>query len=132
MSKKYPDNVAWDEDEQRWVANILPYASNVGAPVIKPENIDSWRQRGVNKVNHHLETKFLELKEEYLNLVEEFKWNDLIYNAIFNFEPVIGEIYHLYIGDNNKNFLSLIPPNQWDKEHLGSFQLTIEQKWKKI
>ena len=132
MSKKYPDNVAWDEEEQRWVANILPYASNVGAPVIEPENIDSWRQRGVPKVNHHLETKFSELKEEYLKLVEEFKWNDLIYNAIFNFEPVIGEIYHLYIGDNNKNFLSLIPPNQWDKEHLGSFQLTIEQKWKKI
>lgn len=132
MSKKYPDNVAWDEDEQRWVANILPYASNVGAPVIKPENIDSWRQRGVNKVNHHLETKFLELKEEYLNLVEEFKWNDLIYNATFNFEPIVGEIYHLYIRSNNKNFLSLIPPNQWDKECLGSFQLTVEQKWIKI
>ena len=72
MSKKYPDNVAWDEEEQRWVANILPYASNVGAPVIEPENIDSWRQRGVTKVNHHLETKFSELKEEYLKLVEEF------------------------------------------------------------
>lgn len=126
---KYPDNVAWDENEQRWVAHILPYASNVGAPVIKPENIDSWRQRGVTKVNHYLETKFLELKEEYFKLVEEFQWNDLIYNADFNFEPVIGETYHLYARNNGKNFLSLISPNEWKQECLGSFYLTPEQKW---
>jgi len=132
MSKKYPDNVAWDEDKQKWVANILPYASNVGAPIIKPDNIDSWRQRGVNKVNHHLETKFLELKKEYLKLVEEFQWNDLIYNAVFNFEPIVGETYYLYTGNSKENFLSLISPNQWDKECLGSFQLTAEQKWIKI
>jgi len=129
---KYPDNVAWNDKEERWVANILPYASNVGAPVIKPENIDSWRKRGVTKVNHHLETKFLELKNEYNKLVEEFKWNDLVYNAKFNFEPVIGEIYHLYTGDNGENFLSLISPDEWNKKCLGSFQLTADQKWTKI
>jgi len=132
MSKKYPDNVAWDDQEERWVANILPYASNVGAPVIKPENIDSWRKRGVTKVNHHLETKFLELKDKYNKLVEEFEWNDLVYNAKFNFEPIIGETYHLYPGDNEENFLSLISPNEWDKECLGSFYLDTEQKWVKI
>jgi len=132
MPKKYPDNVAWDENKQKWVANILPYASNVGAPVIKPDNIDSWRQRGVSKVNHHLETKFLELKEEYLKLVEEFQWNDLIYNAKFNFEPVIGEIYHLYTGDNDENFLSLISPSEWNRKCLGSFKLEADQKWKKV
>ena len=129
---KYPDNVAWDDKEERWTANILPYASNVGAPVIKPENIDSWRQRGVTKVNHHLETKFLELRDEYNKLVEEFKWNDLVYNAKFNFEPVIGETYHLYTGDDDENFLSLISPNEWKRECLGSFQLTADQKWTKI
>ena len=129
---KYPDNVAWDDQEKRWVANILPYASNVGAPVIKPENIDSWRKRGVTKVIHHFETKFLELKEEYNKLVGEFKWNDLVYNAKFNFEPVIGETYYLYVGNDHENFLSLISPNEWDRECLGSFHLTAEQKWVKI
>ena len=32
--KKKPDNVAWDEDQRKWVANILPYESNIGAPKI--------------------------------------------------------------------------------------------------
>ena len=132
MKNKHPDNVAWDNQKEKWVANILPYASNVGAPVIKPENIDSWRKKGVTKVNHHLETKFLELRNEYNKLVEEFKWNDLIYNAKFNFEPVIGETYYLYVGNDDKNFLSLIAPNEWDRKCLGSFHLTTEQKWIKI
>ena len=132
MKNKHPDNVAWDNQKEKWVANILPYASNVGALVIKPENIDSWRKRGVTKVNHHLETKFLELRNEYNKLVEEFKWNDLIYNAKFNFEPVIGETYYLYVGNDDKNFLSLIAPNEWDRKCLGSFHLTAEQKWVKI
>ena len=132
MKNKHPDNVAWDNQKEKWVANILPYASNVGAPVIKPENIDSWRKRGVTKVNHHLETKFLELRNEYNKLVEEFKWNDLIYNAKFNFEPVIGETYYLYVGNDDKNFLSLIAPNEWDRKCLGSFHLTAEQKLVKI
>lgn len=129
---KYPDNIAYDEKEGKWVANILPYASNVGAPAINPENIDNWRQRGVVKVNHQLETRFLELKEQYTKLIEEFTWNDLVYNAKFNFEPIVGETYHLYKGNDGENFLSLISPNEWNKEYLGSFQLTTDQKWVKL
>ena len=84
------------------------------------------------KVNKQLETKFLELKEEYQRLVEEYKWNDLVYNAQFSFEPVIGQTYHLYIRHNGEIFLSLISPDEWNKESLGSFKLNSEQKWVKL
>jgi len=131
MSKK-PDNVAWDEEKQKWVANILPYASNVGAPAIRPDKVDDWKLRGVNKVNKQLETKFLELKTEYQKLVEEYQWNELVYQSKFAYEPVIGEIYHLYVGNDGNPFLSLIAPNEWNKEHIGSFKLNSEQKWIKI
>ena len=122
---KKPDNVSDNP-------GLLPYASNVGAPSIQIENIDLWKQRGVHKVNRQLETKFLELKTEYQKLVEEYKWNDLVYNAKFSFEPVIGQIYHLYPRSNGEIFLSLITPDEWDKESLGSFRLNSEQKWIKI
>jgi hypothetical protein len=122
---KKPDNVADNP-------SLLPYSSNVGAPVIEVENIDLWKQRGAHKVNKQLETKFLELKVEYQKLVEEYKWNDLVYNAHFSFEPVIGEIYHLYPRKNGEIFLSLISPNEWNKESLGSFKLNSEQKWIKL
>ena len=122
---KKPDNVADNP-------GLLPYGSNVGAPAIRTEDIDGWKQRGVNKVNKQLSTKFDELKEEYRRLVEEFQWNELVYTAKFAYEPVIGETYHLFVGNDGAPFLSLIGPNEWNREHIGSFRLDSNQKWIKI
>lgn len=122
---KKPDNVADNP-------GLLPYGSNVSAPAIRTEDIDVWKQRGVNKVNKQLSTKFEELKEEYRRLVQEFQWNELVYTAKFAYEPVIGETYHLYVGNNGAPFLSLIGPNEWNREHIGSFRLDSNQKWIKI
>lgn len=80
-------------------------------------------------MNKELESKFNELKAQYQNLIEEFQWNELVYNAKFAFEPVVGEIYHLYQGNDNKQFLSLIGPEEWNKEHLGAFKLNSDKKW---
>ena len=131
MKKKYPDNIVYDEKEG-FNANILPYGSNVGAPSIKVEDIAVWKGVSVNKVNKQFSAKFNELKEEYRKLVEEYQWNDLVYKSKFNFEPVIGENYHLYVGDDGRMFLSLIEPTMWDREHIGSFTLNSERKWIKI
>ena len=122
---KKPDNVADNP-------GLLPYASNIGAPAIRTEDIDGWKQRGVNKVNKQLSTKFEELKEEYRRLVQEFQWNELVYTAKFAYEPVIGDTYHLYVGNNGTPFLSLIGPDEWNREHIGSFRLDSNQKWIKI
>jgi hypothetical protein len=43
-------------------------------------------------------------------LVEEYKWNELVYNAKFAFEPVIGQTYHLYVGRDGNIFLSMVNP----------------------
>ena len=131
MKKKYPDNIVYDEKEG-FNANILPYGSNVGAPAIKVEDIAVWKGVSVNKVNKQFSAKFNELKEEYRKLVEEYQWNDLVYKSKFNFEPVIGENYHLYVSDDGGMFLSLIEPNMWNREHIGSFTLNSERKWIKI
>ena len=131
MKKKYPDNIVYDE-KGGFNANILPYGSNVGAPAIKVEDIAIWKGVSVNKVNKQFSAKFNELKEEYRKLVEEYQWNDLVYKSKFNFEPVIGESYHLYVGDNGESFLSLIEPTMWDREHIGSFTLNSERKWIKV
>lgn len=122
---KKPDNFAENKA-------LLPYGDSVSAPAIRPENIDDWKLRGVNKVNKQFKTKFDELKEEFKQLLEEYQWNELVYQSKFGYEPVIGDIYHLYIGKDGNPFLSLIAPNEWNKEHIGSFKLNSEQKWIKI
>jgi len=119
-----PDNVAENP-------GLLPYGSNVSAPAIKVEDIADWKVVNVSKVNHQLRTRFNELKEEYQKLVDEYNWNDLVYNAKFNFEPLIGETYHLYVGRDGNIFLSMVEPHLWKYEHVGSFTMDSNNKWNK-
>jgi hypothetical protein len=83
--------------------------------VIRIDDVVSWKSRGISNVNKQFESKFNELKIQYQNLMEEYEWNELVYNS--NFEPVIGEIYHLY-RDAAGLFLSLIGPQEWNKNTL--------------
>mgnify|MGYP001962778088 CR=1 FL=1 len=122
LMEKKPDSFAENK-------SLLPYGDRVGAPSIVPDNVDVWKDRGINKVNKQLQTKFEELKKEYQRLIEEYEWNELVYKSKFSFEPVIGETYHLYVGKDGKPFLSLIAPDEWEQEIIGSFTLNSEQKW---
>ena len=128
MGKERPDNVVFS-NEEGYNASLLSYSTNVGAPVIRVDDVVSWKSRGITNVNKELELKFNELKLQYENLMKEYEWNELVYSARFAFEPVIGEIYHLYRGDDGIHFLSLIAPSEWNKEHIGTFKLNSDKKW---
>ena len=128
MENKKPDNIVFSE-ETGYNASLLPYSTNVGAPFIKMDDVVSWKSRGISNVNKEFENKFNELKIQYLNLMKEYEWNELVYSSKFSFEPVIGEIYHLYNGDDGIHFLSLISPQEWNKVHIGTFKLNSDKKW---
>ena len=128
MTSKKPDRIVYS-DEAGYNANVLPYATTVGAPVIRVDDIVSWKSRGITNVNKEFANKFEELKLQYQNLMQEYEWNELVYNAKFSFEPVVGAIYHLYRDDSGNNFLSLIGPNEWNKEHIATLKLNSDKKW---
>ena len=128
METKKPDNIVHSE-KTGYNASLLPYATSVGAPIIRVDDIVSWKSRGITNVNKQFENKFNELKFQYENLMQEFEWNELVYSAKFSFEPVIGEIYHLYRDNEGLLFLSLIGPNEWKKDHVGTFKLDSDKKW---
>jgi hypothetical protein len=125
MSDKKPDNYVEN-------AGLLPYGSNIGAPAIHVSNIEHWKEPRVISVNQQFEDKFEELKKEYQKLIEEYKWNDLVYKAKFSFEPIIGKNYHLYYNKDGKIFLSLISPSEWKFEHIGTVKYNHDNKWIKI
>ena len=122
---KKPDNIADNP-------GLLPYASNIGAPAIQIENIEGWKQHNALKVNKQFQARFEELKEEYQKLIEEFKWNELVYSAKYNFEPIIGETYYLYYNKTGDIFLSLISPTEWKYDFIGAFKINSNNKWDKI
>ena len=131
MEKK-PDNVVFNTETQTYDAALKPYSTNVGAPVITTTDTVAWKNRSISKINNKVKAKYLELKEQYDQLMQEYECNQLIFSAKFSFEPIVGETYHLYKRDNGEAFLSLIAPHQCNFESLGSFYLNAEQIWQKV
>jgi len=131
MAKK-PDLVVFDSETQQYDAAIKPYGTSASSPVIKPLNTATWRNDGVDRVNKQFKSKFDELKKEYEAMMEQFEYNDLVYNAKFNFEPIIGEVYYLYNDKNEEPFLSIIHPDQCNFYYLGSFRLNSQKMWEKL
>lgn len=126
MSKKeLPDSYAPN-------AYALPYASNLSAPVIKPDHsLGGWKVGAVHSANKHYEERFDKIKKELEKLAEDVKWNEIIFNAEMRMKPVIGNIYHLYKKDSGKYFMSLFAPEEcsWGEKHEGSFRLNYDNRW---
>ena len=129
---KKPDNVVFNSETQKYDAAIKPYGTSVGAPVITTTDTVAWKNRSIRKVNQKVQTKYLELKAEYEKMMEEFEYNNLIFNAKFTFEPIIGDVYHLYKRENGETFLSIIAPNECNFNAMGSFYLNADQIWEKV
>jgi len=129
---KKPDNIVFDIETQKYDAALKPYATSVGAPVITTTDTITWKNRSITKINHKIEAKYLEIKAEYEKMIQEFEYNKLIFSAKFAFEPILGEIYHLYKRENGETFLSIIAPEQCNFKILGSFYLNADQTWEKV
>ena len=132
IQEKKPDNVVFNEETQKYDAALKPYATSVGAPVITTTDTIAWKNRSIKKVNHSVKAKYLELKAAYDAMLEEYEYNKLIFDATFSFEPIIGQVYHLYKRANGDTFLSIIAPDECNFNFLGSFYLNADQIWQKI
>jgi hypothetical protein len=126
--KKKPDSVVWDEASDSYVAKLLPYASSVSGPLIEVPNVDAFKRKGVEKASKILSAELEELQQRIKDFVTQAGNTQRVYAATYKFEPIVGETYHLYEGESG-DFLSIIPPNQWRKTHVGSFRLTSDFKW---
>ena len=117
---------------------IIPYGDNRSAPSFKDteKEISIWKDQKHNSSNKYFDTKLQELQEEDNKLAEEYKLNEMVYNAQCRFGPVIGEVYHLYQREDESTFLSMIGPNDWlsvkPDNFIGSFRLTSNDKWEKV
>ena len=129
---KKPDNVVFNQETQKYDAALKSYATSVGAPVITTTDTVDWKNRSIRKVNQKVQTKYLELKAEYEKMMAEFEYNNQIFNAKFTFEPLVGDVYHLYKKKNGETFLSIIAPNECNFNAMGSFYLNADQIWEKV
>lgn len=132
MKEKKPDQVVYNEEKERYDAGLMSYATNLGAPAIVTDDVTTWKNTNINKVNHQFKTEYENLKKKYKTMMEQFEYNNLIYSAKFSFEPIVGETYHVYRSKDGSPFLSLISPEECNWDFVGTFCLNSDKVWLKI
>ena len=123
---KKPDNIVYNIKTKEYDSYKKNYPTSLGSPAFESSIL-----KRDNLAYKHLKTRFDEINNEYNNLLTTLKWNELIYNSECNFNPTVGQIYHLYKKDEY-TFLSIIGPDDWQKEYIGSFKLLTNDLWEKI
>lgn len=106
----------------------LPYPASTLSPPIVPTDLSNFKSRGISQVERDLQQKLVEIRETYMEAIDHFNWNKLVYEAEINFEPVVGESYHLY-ETRGRRMLSMIGPTEWPMHHLASFRLNVDRQW---
>lgn len=90
--------------------NLMEYPHHIGAPKITPTDLSSFKTNGAYKANKILDTRYKELIRQAETLQNSFIINQEIYDSSYKFEPIVGEIYHLYEKSDGTKFLSIIEP----------------------
>jgi hypothetical protein len=125
MDTKKPDNVADNP-------GLLPYGTNVSAPSIKPTDLTTFKKNGLDKVTKVFDRRYKEIVEQAETLQKTFLITQTVYESKYKFEPIIGEIYHLYEDSDGGFSLSIISPSEWNKKHVYSVVLNSDMTWTKI
>lgn len=108
--------------------SFMPYPVSTLSPPIVPNDLTSFKTRGVSRVERDLRQKLTEIREDYLRAIDHYNWNKLVYEAEIRFEPVVGESYHLY-EMGGRRALSMISPDQWPHRHLATVRLNHDRQW---
>ena len=126
---KYPDNIVFNYENNEFDAYKKEYPTSTTSQKFSIDVIDKSLPHECIK---HFETQIKELQQTYKKIKEEYEWTELIYKSDYRFKPDVGSIYHLYQKKDKTNFLSIIGPDSWNQNYIGSFRLLSFGKWKKV
>lgn len=130
MEKKKPDNVVDNP-------SLTLYPTNVGGPKFIPTNIPAWKGVRVKELNEEFDDRYKKIYKELEVLKTDIDINTILYTTKYNFEPKVGNVYHLYLNTDGEGFLSLIGNDEWGRRwkpetYLGAFVLDWKNKWSKV
>lgn len=125
--------------------SVLPYSASVSGAVIKPTEQGMIKHKSLTAMEEQTnmqldqirkQVELLALQAQEIQSRKELSM--IIYNAKLSFQPIVGQMYHLYEKNDNSYFLSMVSPNEWGrsgksyKAHLAKVLLLADHTWKEI
>ena len=129
MDEAHTNVFIMSEPDNKPSRAFLPYPVSTLSPPIIPNDLTSFKSRGISQVERDLQQKLQEIRESYLATIDHFNWNKLVYEADIQFEPIIGGTYYLY-EMRGLHLLSMISPDEWAQKHLATVRLNMDRQWK--
>ena len=112
--------------------NLMEYPHHVGSPRIIATDLTPFKQNGTDKANKLFHRQYEELLKQAETLQNSFLITQEVYESSYKFEPIIGQIYHLYEDKSGRKFLSIIEPELWSQKFLYSAVLNSDMTWSRI
>lgn len=122
------------------IPGLIQYAHERGGFAISVKDKDTIKIEAVSSMQEQVEIQLQMLHERMQVLAKQAQ--DLKNRAVISqelagftpsFTPVPGQIYHLYIRENDERVLSLIGPDQWSempyKEFVASVRYLSDKTW---
>lgn len=119
-------------DKVNLTPNLMTYPHHVAAPKIEPVDLSAFNSLQAHKVTKSLQKRTEEITKLILQLQEDYTTNLQLYSAARSFEPVLGNVYHLYEKTDGTHFLSLISPNEWRQKYMYSGSLNSDGTWSRV
>ncbi len=136
MSTQEPDEFSYKGE-----ASLSPIPLSISSPVIKPEDRNKIKANAVEAMHHYAQQEIAMLKQQadlimkqVREIEERLKISEHIYDSNFRFNPVVGQVYHLYEKEDHY-LLSLVGPNDWGRKgmpytrHVASVKLLGDHSW---
>jgi hypothetical protein len=132
MEEKKPDIIVWNK-EDGYHAKFSKYPTNLGSAIFEIPNVPMFKENSSRKMMSVFEQEKQELIDKVKKLYDEYNDSIMVWESKFSFEPIVGKKYFLYLC-NDEYLLSLISPEEWNKEvdFVGEFLLNSDNKWIKI
>ena len=123
---------------------LLPYAHQVGSPVIKPQDIGKAKSRALSAMEQQTHAQMEKLYEQMQLLKSQadsiqsrVAISHRIYAVKMSFEPLIGHEYYMYRKLDHTDTLSLVAPTEWGKNmpfeaYLATVKLMADHTWEII
>lgn len=144
MSSYTPQIFDKDIDPTKTVENpgLISFAHTVGGAVIRPEDEGKIKTKALTSMRQQTAKQLAQIQKQAELLMEQAKKiqerveiSEKIYNAQFKFDPVVGEVYYLYLNRDQQHVLSLISPDAWNtrasqfEKCLAEVQLLADHTW---
>lgn len=112
---------------------LAPVPTHVASPVIRPVDKGKLKSVALETVAEQANLQIAMLRKQASLLMEQAREIENrvlvaqeVYAADINFEPVIGQLYHLYAREDDSRFLSMISPEDWGTRSRFTFLATVK------